>query len=151
MKKSTKKIPNKNPQDLGPLVPLIDSAGGLTSLLANLRAVILEARQQAFRAVDVVQVRTCWIVGRHIVEFEQGGQSRAAYGKSVLAQVSAQLTAEFGKGFDASNLRYMRLFYQAFPNCDALRHELSWTHYRLLLRVDSATAREWYMNEAATT
>jgi DUF1016 N-terminal domain len=44
----------------------------------------------------------------------------------------------------------MRLFYQAFPNCDALRHELSWTHYRLLLRVDSATARDWYMNEAAT-
>ena len=149
MKKSTKKILNKNPQDLGPLVPLIDSAGGLTSLLANLRAVILEARQQALQAVDVVQVRTCWIVGRHIVEFEQGGKSRAAYGKSVLAQVSAQLTAEFGKGFDASNLRYMRLFYQAFPNCDALRHELSWTHYRLLLRVDSSTAREWYMNEAA--
>ena len=82
MKKSTKKIPNKNPQDLDPLVPLIDSAGGLTSLLANLRAVILEARQQALQAVDVVQVRTCWIVGRHIVEFEQGGKSRAAYGKS---------------------------------------------------------------------
>ena len=120
------------------------------SLLANLRAVILEARRQAITAVDVVQVRTCWVVGRHIVEFEQAGQTRAAYGKAVLAQVSAQLTAEFGKGFDASNLRYMRLFYQAFPNCDALRHELSWTHYRLLLRVDSATGRNWYMNEAAT-
>ena len=120
------------------------------SLLANLRAVILEARRQAITAVDVVQVRTCWVVGRHIVEFEQAGQTRAAYGKAVLAQVSAQLTAEFGKGFDASNLRYMRLFYQAFPNCDALRHELSWTHYRLLLRVDSATDRNWYMNEAAT-
>jgi len=120
------------------------------SLVANLRSVILEARQRALQAVDVVQVRTCWVIGRHIVEFEQGGQSRAAYGKSVLDQVSARLTAEFGKGFDTSNLRYMRLFYQAFPKCDALRHELSWTHYRLLLRVDSAAAREWYMNEAAT-
>ena len=60
------------------------------------------------------------------------------------------LTVEFGKGFDASNLRYMRLFFQAFPNCDALRHELSWTHYRTLLRVDSATARQWYMDEAAS-
>jgi hypothetical protein len=130
MKKCTKKIPNKSPQEAGTFVPSIGSSGSLTILLANLRAVILEARQQALRAVDVVQVRTCWIVGRHIVEFEQGGQPRAAYGKSVLAQVSAQLTAEFGKGFDASNLRYMRLFYQAFPNCDALRHELSWTHYR---------------------
>ena len=150
MKKGTKKTPNKSPQEAGALVPSMDSAGSLTSLLANLRAVILEARQQAIQAVDVVQVRTCWIVGRHIVEFEQGGQSRAAYGKSVLAQVSAQLTAEFGKGFDASNLRYMRLFYQAFPNCDALRHELSWTHYRTLLRVDDEASRLWYMNEAAT-
>ena len=120
------------------------------SLLANLRAVILEARRQAITAVDVVQVRTCWIVGRHIVEFEQAGQTRAAYGKAVLAQVSAQLTAEFGKGFDASNLYKMSQFYRAFPNLDALRLNLSWTHYRLLLRVDSATDRNWYMNEAAT-
>lgn len=126
------------------------SAYGVECLLANLRAVIHESRQQALRAVDIIQIRTCWLVGRHIVEFEQGGQTRAAYGKGVLAQVSAQLTVEFGRGYDASNLRYMRLFYQAFPNCDALRHELSWTHFRLLLRVDSAAAREWYMNEAAT-
>jgi predicted nuclease of restriction endonuclease-like (RecB) superfamily len=60
------------------------------------------------------------------------------------------LTVRFGKGFDASNLRYMRLFYQAFPICDALRHELSWTHYRTLLRVEKENARSWYMNEAAT-
>jgi predicted nuclease of restriction endonuclease-like (RecB) superfamily len=150
MKKSTKKTPNRSPQEADALVPSIGSSGRLTSLLANLRAVILEARQQAIRAVDVVQVRTCWIVGRHIVEFEQGGQHRAAYGKSVLVQVSAQLTAEFGKGFDASNLYKMSQFYRAFPNLDALRLNLSWTHYRLLLRVDSLEARLWYMNEAAT-
>ena len=90
----------------------------------------LEARQRALQAVDLVQVSTCWVVGRHIVEFEQGGQSRAAYGKAVLAQVSAQLTAEFGKGFDASNLYKMSQFYRAFPNLDALRLNLSWTHYR---------------------
>jgi hypothetical protein len=63
--------------------------------------------------------------------------------------LAEQLTTEFGKGFDASNLRYMRLFYQAFPNCDALRHELSWTHYRLLTRVEKEAGRLWYMNEAA--
>ena len=124
-------------------------AAPLSALLENLRAVIREARQQALRAVDVVQVRTCWLVGRHIVEFEQGGAARADYGKSLLPQISKRLSAEFGPGFDASNLRYMRLFYRAFPNCDALRHELSWTHYRLLLRVDEPAAREWYMNEAA--
>ncbi len=119
------------------------------NLLTSLRAVILEARRQVLTAVDVVQVRTGWTVGRHIVEFEQGGQSRAAYGKAVLARVSARLTAEFGTGFDRSNLYKMSQFYRAFPNLDALRPNLSWTHYRLLLRVDSPPAREWYMNEAA--
>jgi predicted nuclease of restriction endonuclease-like (RecB) superfamily len=59
------------------------------------------------------------------------------------------LTSEFGKGFDASNLRYMRLFYQAFPIRDALRHELSWTHYRVLIRVENNVVRQWYMNEIA--
>ena len=67
----------------------------------------------------------------------------------MLATLAKALTAEFGKGFDASNLRYMRQFYQAFPICDALRHELSWTHYRRLLRVDNDHARHWYMNESA--
>jgi predicted nuclease of restriction endonuclease-like (RecB) superfamily len=63
--------------------------------------------------------------------------------------LAERLTEEFGKGFDERNLWHMCRFYRAFPNCDALRHELSWTHYRSLLRVDDASAREWYMNEAA--
>ena len=62
---------------------------------------------------------------------------------------TARANAEFGKGFDVSNLQYMRLFYQTFKNCDTLRHELSWSHYRMLLRVKDETARNWYMNEAA--
>jgi predicted nuclease of restriction endonuclease-like (RecB) superfamily len=122
---------------------------GFASLLGQLRGLIQESRQQLVRAVDVVQVRTCWEVGRHIVEFEQGGAARAEYGAGLLRRLAEELKTEFGKGFDASNLRYMRLFYQAFPICDALRLELSWTHYRLLLRVDNAEAREWYVNETA--
>jgi len=122
---------------------------GLPALLRSLHGLIQEARQQVLRSVDAVQVRTCWEIGRHIVEFEQGGTGRAEYGKRLLEVLARDLTAEFGKGFDASNLRYMRLFYQAFPIRDALRHELSWTHYRLLLRVESEQARQWYMNEAA--
>ncbi len=121
----------------------------LSSLLDSLRDLITQARQQVLRHVDVVQVQTYWQIGRHIVEFEQGGQARAAYGKRLLPQLGQALSREFGKGFDASNLRYMRLFYQAFPKCDALRHELSWTHYRLLLRVDAPDARHWYMLETA--
>ena len=118
-------------------------------LLSALRALIQQGRQHALRAVDMVQVQTCWEIGRHIVEFEQGGEARAVYGQRLLSRLAEHLTREFGKGFDASNLRYMRLFYKAFPIRDALRHELSWTHYRLLLRVDSAEARQWYVQEAA--
>ncbi|MET0963682.1 MAG: DUF1016 N-terminal domain-containing protein [Noviherbaspirillum sp.] len=83
------------------------------------------------------------------MEFKQGGQARADYGKGLLSALAESLTTDFGKGFDASNLRYMRLFYKAFPIRDAMRHELSWTHYRALLRVESEAARAWYMQEAA--
>ena len=88
--------------------------------------------------------------GRHIVEFEQGGSARAEYGARLLQTLASSLAAEFGRGFDASNLRHMRVFYQAFPIRDALRPELSWTHYRALLRVERDSARQWYMNEAAS-
>lgn len=123
---------------------------GITPLLGSLRQLIAESRQQVLRAVDVVQVQTYWHIGRHIVEFEQGGAQRAAYGRGLLVQLGQALSAEFGRGFDATNLRHMRGFYLAFPIRDAVRRELSWTHYRLLLRVDSPEARQWYVNEAAT-
>lgn len=118
-------------------------------LLKTLRELIQQGRQRALRAVDMVQVQTCWEIGRHIVEFEQQGETRAAYGKKLLPSLADSLAREFGKGFDVTNLRHMRGFYLAFPIRDALRPELSWTHYRLLLRVDDATARQWYMGEAA--
>lgn len=121
----------------------------LDTLLGDLGKVIREARLKILRTVDTVQVQTCWQIGRHIVEFEQEGARRASYGKQLVATLAKSLTKEFGKGFDASNLRYMRLFYQAFPIRDALRHELSWTHYRRLLRVENDNARHWYMNESA--
>jgi len=118
-------------------------------LLANLRGLIQDARKQILRSADVIQVQTCWEIGRHIVEFEQDGSDRAQYGKQLLPALAATLTEEFGKGFDVTNLRHMRGFYLAFPIRDALRRELSWTHYRTLLRADDAKARLWYMNESA--
>ena len=146
-----KKVPrSRKKPGANALIPAaVEPSASINALLANLRSIIREARQQVLRAADVVQVRTCWLVGRHIVEFEQRGAARASYGQGLLPRLAEHLTAEFGRGFDASNLRYMRLFYQAFPKCDALRHELSWTHYRLLLRVADQAARTWYMNEAA--
>lgn len=127
----------------------LDKPQGTDVLLHRLREFIQGARQKALRAVDAVQVQTCWEIGRHIVEFEQGGASRAEYGTRLLPILAESLTREFGRGFDATNLRHMRVFYQAFPIRDALRPELSWTHYRTLLKVESEAARSWYMAEAA--
>lgn len=138
--------PSPNPQPNTPESAQVVPAGLLTAL----RELIQQGRQRALRAVDMVQVQTCWEIGRHIVEYEQGGEARAAYGKGLLPRLAETLTQEFGKGFDATNLRHMRGFYLAFPIRDAVRRELSWTHYRTLLRVTSDKAREWYMQEAAT-
>lgn len=126
-----------------PRKPVISNPqSGVSDLLGRLRDLIGQARRQALRAVDLVQVSTSWEVGRHIVEFEQGGRTRAAYGSELLAQLGERLTAEFGKGFDASNLYKMTQFYRLFPNLDALRLNLSWTHYRLRSRVQkSASSR----------
>jgi predicted nuclease of restriction endonuclease-like (RecB) superfamily len=131
-----------------PRQSIVKAGHGFDRLLSQLRGLILESRGQLLRAVDVMQVRTCWEVGRHIVEFEQEGAQRAEYGAGLLRRLADKLTAEFGRGYDDSNLRQMRLFYRAFPIRDAVRPELSWTHYRLLLRVDDEAAREWYVRES---
>ena len=118
------------------LIQGFEADEGASRLLRSLRDLIQNARQRALRAVDVVQVQTCWEIGRHIVEFEQGGAARAEYGTRLLTILADSLSREFGRGFDVTNLRHMRVFYQAFPIRDALRPELSWTHYRTLLRVE---------------
>jgi hypothetical protein len=89
-----------------------------------------------------------WEIGRLIVEEEQQGEKRTEYGKRLIKDLSISLKEEFGWGFDKSNLRNMRAFYLAYQKIDALRRELSWTHYRLLLRVEKPAARAFYEAEA---
>ncbi len=114
----------------------------------RVRNILVEARSRAFQAINAAMVLAYWEVGRTIVEEEQQGQARADYGTHLLRVLSERLTADFGKGFDRTNLQQMRNFFLAYPKCDALRHELSWTHYRLLLRVDNPDARAFYEAEA---
>lgn len=121
-----------------------------STLLQNIAAVIAQARNQVRAAVNSAMVQSYWEIGRLIVEHEQQGEKRAAYGKQQLQSLSAALTAQFGKGFDARNLRNMRQFYLTFPNRNAVRTELSWTHYRSLLRIENEQARQWYLNEAVS-
>ncbi len=87
-------------------------------------------------------------IGKIIVEDEQQGNAKAVYGKATLKKLAQQLTFEFGKGFDDSNLRNMRTFYKSFPIRDTLRHELSWSHYRLISRLDTEQKRAYYLNES---
>lgn len=99
-------------------------------LYNSVREILVSAKSNVQRSINSAMVISYWSIGRLIVEDEQQGERRAEYGKAVLKELSERLTKEFGKGFDTSNLRNMRMFYLAFSNCDALRHELSWTHYR---------------------
>ncbi|MDO4290081.1 MAG: PDDEXK nuclease domain-containing protein [Eggerthellaceae bacterium] len=111
-------------------------------------SILNAARNRAYAAVNFAMVEAYWEIGKSIVE-QQGGEERAEYGEALLEGLSARLTEDFGKGFDIRNLRFMRQFYLAFPIRNALRTELSWTHYRRLSRIPDAEAREWYMNECA--
>ena len=112
-------------------------------LYQAVRRVIQDAHRAVSRCANSAMVETYWRVGYLIVEDEQQGRRKAEYGRAVLRELAARLTVEYGSGYDASNLRNMRTFYLAFPIRDALRHELSWTHYRLLMRVDDPIAHEW--------
>ncbi|WP_080059071.1 DUF1016 N-terminal domain-containing protein [Spirosoma aerolatum] len=96
----------------------------MTTFYEQIKTVLEEARQKAYRAVNFGMVEAYWHIGQLIVEEEQGGNSRAEYGSCLLKYLAEWLTQDF----DESNLRYIRLFYKAFPIRDALRHELSWTH-----------------------
>jgi len=114
----------------------------------NIRTTLSEAKKKVYSTVNFVMVETYWNIGKQICE-AQGNNDRAEYGKGLLKYLSEKLTEEFGKGFEESNLRRMRQFYVSFQNCDALRHELSWTHYRMLLKVEDVKARQFYLDECA--
>ena len=119
-----------------------------TPLFSEIKEIILQSRQRVFRMANSVLLETYWQIGKLIIEDEQEGKDRADYGKATLKNLADQLTFEFGKGFDDSNLRNMRSFYKMFPIRDALRHELSWTHYRLLSRLNSDEKINYYLNES---
>ena len=117
-------------------------------IYSEVKETLLLSRNQAYSAVNFSMVQAYWQIGRIIVEHEQAGNVRAEYGKSVLQELSSRLTEDFGKGFSVRTLQQMKKFYVMFPNTNALRSQLTWTHYRLLLSVENEQARQWYMDEA---
>jgi predicted nuclease of restriction endonuclease-like (RecB) superfamily len=122
------------------------------AFFGSVRSILGEARQKAGASINFIMVEAYWRIGQRIVEEEQGGHAKAVYGKELLQQLSRALTDEFGKGFSIANLRNFRQFYLTFPHGQkhyALRSELGWTHYRLIMRVSEADARQFYITEAA--
>lgn len=117
-------------------------------LFREITELVTQARQKAYRTSNAILLQMYWQVGKLIVENEQQGNIKADYGKGVLKNLAQQLTLEFGKGFDESNLRNIRQFYLAFPNRDAVRHDLSWTHYRIISRLETEDLREQYSRYA---
>jgi predicted nuclease of restriction endonuclease-like (RecB) superfamily len=113
----------------------------------EIRLIISEARKKVSTYVNVTLVETYWQIGKKIIEEEQNGKERAEYGTYLIAELSKQLTKEFGKGFDKRNLFFMKQFYLKFPIVNAVRSQLSWTHYRLLISIENQQAREYYITE----
>jgi len=151
-------------QQSGPL-----AAG--TTLYAQVREIVESARSTVARTVNSEMVRAYWLIGHAIVEEEQRGKVRADYGEALIVNLSERLQSEFGRGFAVANLKYMRLFYLTYPRLlegeighaprdqsaigdsvqtsGNLNPALSWTHYRLLTKIESSYVRAFYEVETA--
>ena len=123
--------------------------GEITTFFTDIKQILQQARSKAHFAVNSAMVEAYWLIGKRIVEEEQNGKKRAAYGKGILKNLAKSLSSEFGKGLDERELRRIRQFYICFPIRDTVRPELSWSHYRLLISVSDENARSYYVNEAA--
>ena len=120
------------------------------SIYQNVKEVLLQARNNTYSYINAQMIFAYWQIGKIIVEEEQKGEKRAEYGNFLLKELAQKLSLDFGKGFDERELRRIRQFYNCFPIRDALRPELTWTHYRLIIRVEDETARQYYITESIT-
>ena len=121
-------------------------------LFEDVRAILQDARGKAYAAANAAMVDAYWRIGQRIVEEEQGGAARAEYGSQLILHLARALGEEFGKGMSVANLKNFRQFYLTFPDAGkryALRSELSWSHWRLVMRVENSQARDYYIEEIA--
>lgn len=117
------------------------------TLIHEIKSLIAKAKEGAIRSVDHHRTVMYWHIGERIFNEEQQGKDRADYGNYLIKYLSEQLQPEFGSGFSYRQLELMRQFYRTFPIANSLRSQLSWTHYRLLLRIDNEDKREYYIAE----
>ncbi len=114
----------------------------------QIKTILQSARDKTYTQVNSIMVETYWYIGQQIVEEEQKGKERADYGSYLIKELSQRLTTDFGKGFTPTNLKLMRQFYNTFPNSHTLSDQLTWSHYRLIIRIKNQNAREYYIEES---
>ena len=123
------------------------------NILTDVQNIIETSQRQAYHAVDIILSQRNRLIGFRIAEEEMDGSDRAEYGTNIIKQLSKELTAKYGKGYDRSNLYHCLRFYKEFPEivdtvCRQSNIRLSWSHYRVLLQVPDVAARKWYEKEA---
>jgi len=117
-------------------------------LYHSIAKIIVDSKSNLYRTTNTILLNMYWEIGKLIVQDEQNGEKRAGYGKQTLKNLANQLSLEFGKGFNERNLNNMRAFFSSFPIWNAVRTELSWTHYRIISRIDNPDHRIQYVNHA---
>jgi predicted nuclease of restriction endonuclease-like (RecB) superfamily len=121
---------------------------------ADIRDLLRAGRETAYRSVNTVMVKTYWQIGKRIVEQEQQGKTRAEYGEYLIVNLSRYLTDCFGKGFSVANLWNFKQFYLIFSDFEQFSTQrvenLSWSHFRLIMRLDNEKERYYYLQEASS-
>ena len=118
------------------------------SIIPDIKAIIATSKDKAIRAVDTERTIMYWQIGKRIFEEEQQGKDRAQYGEYLTKYIAQQLEPEFGSGYSKRQIELFRQFYRTFPIANALRSQLSWTHYKTLIRLDNQDQREFYIAES---
>ena len=116
-------------------------------LIQQIHSIITSAKERAIRSVDTERVLMYWQIGKVILEEEQQGKERAGYGEFLIKSLANELEPQFGSAFSYRQLNLFRQFYRTFPIVNALRSQLSWTHYRTLIRIENENKREFYIAE----
>lgn len=124
------------------------STESMQSLVGEIKQIINDARAHAIRSVDFCRVQMYWAIGQRIVEKEQQGRERADYGTYLIKRLAQEIEPEYGSGFGERQLKFCRQFYKTYPNGNALRSQLNWSQYRMLIQIPDPDKREYYELEA---
>ena len=124
------------------------STESMQSLIGEIKQIINDARAHAVRSVDFCRVQMYWAIGQRIVEKEQQGKERADYGTYLIKRLAQEIEPEYGSGFGERQLKFCRQFYKTYPNGNALRSQLNWSQYRMLIQIPDPDKREYYELEA---